>query len=140
MNSKWSRLAEIAGILAGGLDRTRPLTGEVTLTQADAGWLCELLTAIMAGEDVSRRFLENRKPSPEADRNFWIACDYAQHVHAGIKPAAEKVADRWSLSGPEAVETIYKRMRQHVDQVRELFGPGFARVIKWHRTRIEGGS
>ena len=131
---EWSRLCDVIGKLAG----------EATLENSDRAWLINLLSAVQSGEDVSRRFTENKKPSPEAERHLWIAFDYEQHLHDKIKPAALKVAERWNLSeveGAETVRTIVKRQRRlgHVKEVGpQLFGPGFARVIDWHRERLLG--
>ena len=49
----------------------------------------------LRARNVSRRFTQNKKPSPMAERNFSIACDVARHRHDGKKPLYELVANRW---------------------------------------------
>lgn len=131
----WNRLWEISAKLLQGDD----------LDSTDRRWLVDLLQAVAQGENVSTRFTQNKKASPMADRDFWIACDYEQHKHDGKTRIAASVADRWRLdrdsekaSGPEYVRKIKKKQRENVDAMRHLLGPRLAAVIDWHRKALLG--
>jgi hypothetical protein len=116
-------------------------TAGTVLDNADRAWLVELLDSIRLGEDVSKRFTKNGKPSPQADLHFWIACDVAQHLHDRKRGAHAAVAKRWAMdnvTGPDSVAKIVTRQRSNTDAVTHLLGDGFAAVIEYHRVRLIG--
>jgi hypothetical protein len=125
-----SRLCDVLGKLA---------TPSSTLDDAERAWLVELLDSMRLGEDVSRRFTRNAKLSPEAERHFWIACDVARHIHDGLAPAHDLVAQRWKLklSDAESARKIAQRQRPNTDEITRLLDdPGFPNVIEWHRAKL----
>jgi hypothetical protein len=130
------RLAELLNVIV-------KLATDVSLDSADRAWLYELLEAVRNGEDVSKRFTRNAKPSPEAERHFWIACDVAQSIHDKQNEPYEAVAKRWRLDdadakGPDNVRKIVQRQRANTAAIAHLLGNGFARVIAQRRDRLLG--
>ncbi len=134
--SEYTRLCNVLGKIAGA-----PRVG-ASLDREDCAWLYELLEAIRSGEDVARRFTRNKKLRPMADRDFWLACDVAEHVHRRESPAYRLVAERWGMTGDaaeETVKTISKRQRTNVREAGGIGKPGTAAVIEWQRIRLLGG-
>jgi hypothetical protein len=133
---EYSRLCNLLGKLA---------TPGAEIDAADRAWLVDVLDAARLGEDVSKRFTKSAKPSPNAERHFWIACDVAQHLHDGKRPAHKLVAERWNIVTNSddddeipALRKIISRQRKNTDSVQHLLGDGFARVIEAHRKRLAG--
>lgn len=124
---QYSELCSVIGKLA---------TDGAALDNAERMWLVELLDSLRLGEDVSNRFTKNAKLSPEAERHFWIACDVAQHIHDGRKPAHDLVAARWGVQ-VETLQTIVKRQRKNTDAIAHLIGDGWPIVIEHHRARLK---
>ncbi len=115
------------------------MTGQ-QLGDVERSWLVKLLDAAASGEDVSARFTANKKPSPEAERHFWIALDYREHVQAKRGPAARKVAERWGMKGhaaEETVERIADRQKADVAKLLPIIGD-IAAVIEANRIRLVG--
>jgi hypothetical protein len=140
---EWSRLWDVVGDLASQIDFERQPSDAVTLTQADARWLCELLSALGTGVDVSSRFFMSARAGTKNELHFWIACDLAQHVHDERKPARTLVAERWGIDAADReqnVARIARQQRGHVAQVRRLLGPAFARIIESQRQRLLAGN
>jgi len=69
----------------------------VTINADDCAWLLDLLQAAASGENVAKRFTQNKKASPEVERHFWIACDVAQHRHDRSEDPLAAVAKRWGM-------------------------------------------
>jgi hypothetical protein len=126
MGAAWSQLWRISAKLA---DDT-PLEG------SDRRWLLELLQSAAVGEDVSKRFTKNKKPSPEAERHFWIALDVAQHIHDRRAPAHDLVAQRWGLTDADTARKIAQRQRENTAPLGSMLGDGLAAVIDMHRERL----
>lgn len=118
---------------------TAKLAEHKPLDRSDEAWLVELLCEAAAGEDVSQRLTENRKQRIREDRDFWIACDVAWHVHHH-RNAHETVVDRWPGLSVDNLKKIVAKRRTDTDAIAHLLGCQFVRVIDWHRKKNTKGT
>ena len=85
------------------------LAQNLPLDAAENAWLLELLGSIGEGEDVSKRFLRNVKPS-EDEKHYFIAIDVARLKRENDPDPYATAGKRWFVA-PESIPVTLSRKK-----------------------------